>query len=73
MVQSRQAEEKIRAFLTFPCVWLIKEEKGDETMDTRDGGEEQLERLGRMSRAEELFPAPHSDLVPLSATQLRTV
>ena len=30
MVQSRQAEEKIRAILTFPGGWLIEEEEGDE-------------------------------------------
>ena len=36
-----QAKEKIRAIFTFPGGWLIEEEEGDETMDTRDGGREQ--------------------------------
>ena len=44
MVQSRQAEEKIRAILTFPGCWLLEE---DETMDTRDGGEQQVESMGQ--------------------------
>ena len=36
-----QAKEKIRAIFTFPGGWLIEEEEGDKTMDTRDGGREQ--------------------------------
>jgi len=49
MVQSRQAEEKIRAVLTFPGGWLIEEEEGEDTMDTRESGEEQINRMEQMS------------------------
>ena len=48
MVQSRQAEEKIRAMLTFAGGWLMEEEQGDDTMDTREVGEQQVERTEQM-------------------------
>lgn len=41
-VQSRQAEDRLRALLTFPGGWLLEqeEEEGEDTMDTREQEEE---------------------------------
>lgn len=63
MVQSRQAEEKIRAVLTFPGGWLMEEEQGDDTMDTREVGEED----GADDGVKELSAAPDNDPASLLA------
>jgi len=66
MVQSRQAEEKIRAILTFPGGWLMEEEQGEDTMDTREVGGEQLERLEQLSEL-------RSTLLPRTVTLLHSL
>ena len=63
--QSRQTEEKLRAVLTFPGGWLLLEEREDEdTMDMRDGGEQE-----RMLELSEL----RKQLVPRTVTLLHTL
>jgi len=66
MVQSRQAEEKIRAVLTFPGGWLMEEAQGDDTMDTREVGEEQVERMEQMMEL-------RSSLLPRTVTLLHSL
>jgi nuclear pore complex protein Nup107 len=66
MVQSRQAEEKIRAMLTFAGGWLMEEEQGDDTMDTREVGEQQVERTEQMVEL-------RSSLLPRTVTLLHSL
>jgi len=66
MVQSRQAEEKIRAILTFPGGWLMEEEEGDETMDTREVGDDETERVEQMTEL-------RSKLLPRTVTLLHSL
>jgi nuclear pore complex protein Nup107 len=57
VVQSRQAEERIRAVLAFPGGWLVEEEAGDDTMETADGDGEDGGRAGEMTALRrELLP-----------------
>jgi len=55
MVQSRQAEEKITAVLTFPGGWLTEEDQNDETMDTGEEGEEEADRLQQLEKLRKMI------------------
>ena len=58
MFQSRQAEEKIRALLTFPCGWLKEEVEAEDTMDNSEVREEQVDRMEQMPALRSFLP-PH--------------
>ena len=57
---------KGRAILTFPGGWLMEEEQADDTMDTREVGEELMERLGQLSEL-------RSTLLPRTVTLLHSL
>jgi len=48
MVQSRQAEDKLRAVLSFPGGWLIEEDEDESSMDVQED-DENAERLEQLS------------------------